>query len=156
MRHEKRVCKMPKPHEKRRKKFPKWQGGGIPRKKPRHSRENSDSPPTFVGGETSSAEFTPPRNFRLPAAIYRSRKMPGFAAVNCCGLFRPRQMSGASKPKKAASFPAAFSFFLPKLKTMNRVYLESCVFGKIVCIFPSETGGGADCPAVITQNAFQI
>ena len=59
-----------------------------------HSRL-SDSPPTFVGGETSSAEFTPPRNFRFSAAVYRLRKMPGFAAVNCCGLFRPRQMSGA-------------------------------------------------------------
>ena len=120
-----------------------------------HSRV-PDSPPTFVGGETSSAEFTPPRNFRLSAAVYRSRKMPGFAAVNCCGLFRPRQMSGASKPKKAASFPAAFSFFLPKLKPINRVHLEFAVFGKFPEVLPSETGGGGYRPAVITQNAFQI
>ena len=100
-----------------------------------HSRL-SDSPPTFVGGETSSAEFTPPRNFRFSAAVYRLRKMPGFAAVNCCGLFRPRQMSGASKPKKAASFPAAFSFFLPKLKTINRIHLEFSVFGELPRNFP--------------------
>ena len=82
--------------------------------------------------------------------------MPGFAAVNCCGLFRPRQMSGASKPKKAASFPAAFSFFLPKLKTINRVHLEFSAIRKIVCIFPAETGGGADLPIVVAEFGFQI
>ena len=56
--------------------------------------------------------------------------------------------------KKAASFPAAF--FLPKLKPMNRVYLESGGFGKVVCVFPFESGGGADLPIVITEFALQI
>ena len=36
-------------------------------------RSRSYSPLTFVGGETSTAEFTPPRNFRLPAAIVRGK-----------------------------------------------------------------------------------
>ena len=54
-----------------------------------------------------------------------------------------------------AEIPAAFSFF-SKLKTINRVHLEFSVFGELPEIFPSETGGGADCPAVVTQNAFQI
>ena len=54
-----------------------------------------------------------------------------------------------------AEIPAAFSFF-SKLKTINRVHLEFAVFGEIPEVFPSETGRRADCPAVITQNAFQI
>ena len=54
-----------------------------------------------------------------------------------------------------AEIPAAFSFF-SKLKTINRVHLEFAVFGEVVCVFPFETGGGANRPAVITQNAFQI
>ena len=82
--------------------------------------------------------------------------MPGFAAVNCCGLFRPRQMSGASKQKKAASFPAAFSFFLPKLKTMNRVYLESSAVREIAEFLPLKTGGGADLPIVVAEFALQV
>ena len=55
-----------------------------------------------------------------------------------------------------AGIPAAFSFFLPKSETINRVHLEFSVFGEISEIFPSETGGRANRPAVVTQNAFQI
>ena len=105
-----------------------------------HSRV-LDSPLTFVGGETSSAEFTPPRNFRFSAAVYRLRKMPGFAAVNCCGLFRPRQMSGARNWKS---------------ETINRVHLEFAVFGEIPEVFPFETGRRADLPIVVAEFGFQI
>ena len=55
-----------------------------------------------------------------------------------------------------AGIPAAFSFFLPKLKPINRVHLEFAVFGELAEIFPSETGGGADLPIVVAEFGFQI
>ena len=91
----------------------------------------SYSPLTFVGGETSSAEFTPPFNF------YRSRKMPGFAAVNCCGLFRPRQMSGASRKFYFRENSSVFAEFRGNDKFYFRenssVFAEmiNFIFGKI-------------------------
>ena len=50
--------------------------------------------------------------------------MPGFAAVNCCGLFRPRQMSGASKPKKSGEFSRRLFFFSSEIRND-----ESRLFG---------------------------
>ena len=56
--------------------------------------------------------------------------------------------------KKAASFPAAF--FLPKLKPMNRVYLEYSAVCEIAEISPLESGGRADLPIVVAEFALQI
>ena len=55
-----------------------------------------------------------------------------------------------------AEIPAAFSFFLPKLKTINRVHLEFAVFGELPEVLPAETGGGADLPIVVAEFGFQI
>ena len=54
---------------------------------PAKFRENkiTTRPRHLSGAKQVRRSLLRPRNFRLPAAIYRSRKMPGFAAVNCCG-----------------------------------------------------------------------
>ena len=116
-------------------------------KKRRHSRESGN-----LFGEI---------NFGV-SRILREIKFGIFARFFCkkrgeCGILSVKMDSRVrGNDGGEAGIPAAFSFYLPKLKPINRVHLEFAVFGEVVCVFPSETGRRADCPAVITQNAFQI
>ena len=76
-----------------------------------------------------------------------------------CGILSVKMDSrvrGNDKQKNGGDMESSPLFYLPKSETMHRIYLESCIFGKIIFIFPSESGGGVYRPAVITEFALQI
>ena len=88
-------------------------------------------------------------------STFHSRERGNLSAPQSGGNLHRKAMRTDSRVRGNGrfSFPAAFC---PKLKTMNRVYLESSAIRKIVEVLPLKTGGGADLPIVVAEFALQI
>ena len=110
-------------------------------------KNTSASPPTFVGGETSTAEFTPPR-------FYRSRKMPGVCSSKLLRLISPPTNVGGEKlfygqrgrKNKYSSFPAknpVIPAFAAEFREKNAVIpAKAGIYsGRLILEFPQNDRG---------------